>query len=79
MDELLKALQTNDHRLVGELAYRLFVINNGRVNPLEIQVFERYAPCRIYPISASNGVWSVGAIVYYGRIFRFNCTEGDTQ
>jgi len=47
MDDLLKALRDGDRARINEYAKQLLVTRDNRLNKLQAQEFERYAPCRV--------------------------------
>lgn len=71
MEELLKALQANDEELVNELACKLFITREGHHNRVEINKFESYAPCKIFPLEQDSFGWLIGGIKYGDKTFSF--------
>ena len=86
MDELLKALQEamalpaegddgSPTALLADkingLACELFITDKGRVNRAQVSEFEKYAPCKIFPLERDSFGWTVGGITYNGRTFSF--------
>lgn len=47
MDELLEALRQGDRAEINRCAIALLVTRDNRLNKLQAQEFERYAPCRV--------------------------------
>ena len=47
MDELLKALRAGDRAEINKCAIALLVTRDKKLNKLQAQEFERYAPCTI--------------------------------
>lgn len=71
MDELLKALQDGDEDRVNELACILFIDREGHHNRVEINKFQSYAPCKIFPLERDSFGWLIGGIKYGDKIFSF--------
>jgi hypothetical protein len=71
MDELLKALQQGDEERVNALACDLFITNEGKCNWVEMNAFERYAPCKIVPLERDSFGWLIGGIKYNDRTFAY--------
>lgn len=69
MEELLKALQSENAHLVRKLANQLFETKQGLVNKPAINYFERYAPCRV--ICDRDLEFIGGQINYNGVIYSF--------
>ena len=73
MDELLDALRNENPKEINDKALALFMTKDRRINKLEINAFEKFAPCKVY-------IWSsdafrnkpyIGSIVYYGKEYGF--------
>ena len=86
MDELLKALQEamtlpnqgdegSPTALLADqingLACELFITDGGHINRAQVNEFEKYAPCKIFPVERDSFGWLVGGITYNGRTFTF--------
>jgi hypothetical protein len=87
MEELLKALQaanalpkppdienrayTPAEALVCSLANTLFITPGGQINKPQVNEFEKFAPCRIYPVDGDSFGWLVGCICYNDRKYYF--------
>jgi hypothetical protein len=71
MDELLKALQKGDEERINRISCELFITEDGRINFVEINVFERYAPCTIFPIEYDSFGWLIGGIRYNDKVYSF--------
>ena len=46
-DELLKALKGGNEKLVNDLAYKLFVGEDGKTDHQLVKAFEAFADCRV--------------------------------
>lgn len=71
MEALLKAMQEGDEEKVNDLACTLFITRNGEANRAQMNEFERYAPCRIYPLEKDSFGWLIGGIKYNDKVFSF--------
>ncbi len=72
MDEqLLDALRKGDEDRINELACQLFIDKWGHHNRVEISKFEKYAPCRIFPLEQDSFGWLIGGIKYNDKIYSF--------
>jgi len=71
MDELLAAMQAGDEDKVNDLACELFITNEGWCNRAQINEFERYAPCKIFPIERDSFGWLIGGIKYNDKTFSY--------
>jgi len=71
MDELLKALQEGDKDKVNNLACSLLITHDGQINRPQMNEFERYAPCMIFPIEKDSFGWLIGGIKYNGKTYSF--------
>lgn len=70
-DQLLEALRMGDEDRINELACKMFITNDGHHNRVEISKFEKYAPCRIFPLEKDSFGWLIGGINYNGTIYSF--------
>jgi len=65
MQELLTAMEKLDKDLVRRLADDLFITKDGGVNFVNVQKFERYSRCDVFPAQTMPGVGKlVGWITY---------------
>lgn len=71
MNELLEALQKGDEEKVNELACGLFITHDGNINRPQMNEFERYAPCHIFPIEKDSFGWLIGGIRYNNEVYSF--------
>lgn len=73
MDELLKEMQkeTPDEDVINGLACSLFITSGGGINLAQVNEFEKYAPCKIYPVEKDSFGWLIGGIDYNDKNFTF--------
>lgn len=66
MEELLNALQRNDKKEVERLAKQVLMTRDGKINMVEVDRFEAFAPCHIaYPSGTSRGIITYGGRYYF--------------
>lgn len=68
---LLEALQKGDKSVIDQLASKLFFTQSGGCNWVEMDAFEKYAPCTIVCLKRDKYGWLEGGIVYNGHTYRF--------
>jgi hypothetical protein len=71
MDELLKALQEGDEEKIDCLACSLLITSGGQINRAQVNEFEKYAPCKIFPIEQDSFGWLIGGIRYNDKTYLF--------
>jgi len=73
MEELLKAMQAEkpDEDVINGLACNLFITPYGEINRAQINEFEKFAPCKIYPVERDSFGWLIGGIKYNDKKFTF--------
>jgi hypothetical protein len=62
---------TPEETRISGLACTLFIRNNGRINYAQVNEFEKYAPCKIYPVEQDSFGWLIGCIQYNDRKYYF--------
>ena len=70
-DLLIRAMQLGSDNLVNLIACDLFITGRGQPNRVEINAFEKYAPCKIGPGEQDGTGWLTGVINYNGKQFIF--------
>jgi len=73
MDELLKALREGDTRIISTLAKELLVDDHNELKRAQVNEFEHYAPCKIYPAQGDLYHFRcfVGVIEYNKAVYSF--------
>lgn len=71
MEDLIKALDSEDGEKINELACDLFITNGGGCDWKKIKEFESMASCRIFPVERDSFGWLVGGIFYKGKTWTY--------
>lgn len=56
---------------IDVLACDLFITKEGRINYAQVNEFEKYAPCKMFPAERDSFGWVIGGINYNGRKYYF--------